>query len=209
MRIIVLTGGLGAGKSTASRYFATRGAHVIDADRIARDVLADGEPAVAEVIFAFGEKVAGATPDSVDREALAKVAFATSKGTRCLNGIVHPIVIERLDRELAQLAEAPTPPSVVAIEVPLLTDAPSIALLADAVVAIEAPVEMRIARAGRRGIEEEDARRRIALQAEDGTRAALATEVIVNDGSEAEFLGKLEEYWQRFASGPKPAERDR
>jgi dephospho-CoA kinase len=205
MRIIVLTGGLGAGKSTASRFFASRGAHVIDVDVLARDALAPGSPTVADVIAAFGAERVCDQRGHLDREALARIAFSTPAETARLNAIVHPAVTKSLAEAITRLEDAVDPPQVVAVEVPLLAEVPKVADIADEVLAIEAPVEARVERAGRRGIEEDDARRRIALQACDDARAALAGEIIVNDGSEEVFLGRLSEYWLRVIERDVPA----
>jgi dephospho-CoA kinase len=198
MLTIILTGGLGAGKSTAARYLASRGAVVIDLDEISRSVLAPGTPAEEAVIAEFAADGVTSPDGALDREALARAAFATPQSVRRLNAIVHPAVTEALSAVMEEIGDSPDPPEVVAVEVPLLTEAPWLAAVVDSVLAIEAPVEARIARAGRRGIEEDDARRRIALQAEDSHRAALAEEVIVNDGTEREFVAKLSEYWDRL-----------
>jgi dephospho-CoA kinase len=198
MLTIILTGGLGAGKSTAARYLASRGVEVIDLDEISRSVLAPGTPAEEAVIAEFSADGVTTPDGALDREALARAAFATPQSVRRLNAIVHPAVTEALSAVMEEIGESPEPPEVVAVEVPLLTEAPWLAAVVDSVLAIEAPVEARIARAGRRGIEEDDARRRIALQAEDSHRAALAEEVIVNDGTEQEFVAKLSEYWDRL-----------
>lgn len=198
MLTIILTGGLGAGKSTAARYLASRGAEIVDLDDLSRAVLAPGTPTEQQVIAEFAGEQVLAEDGTLDREALARVAFATPQAARRLNAIAHPAVTEALAGVMEGLAGRQPPPEVVAVEVPLLTEAPWLATVFDSVLAIEAPIEARIARAGRRGIEEDDARRRIALQADDSHRAALAEEVIVNDGTEEEFVGKLADYWSRL-----------
>lgn len=195
MFIIVLTGGLGAGKSTAAKYFASQGATIIDADEVASSVLSAGSEALAEVARIYGDHVVDAE-GTLDRAALAEAAFSGAAGPGALNAVVHPVVEERLVTLLEGLRSSDTPPEVVVVEVPLLVEAPSIACLADEIVSIEAPAEQRLERGIARGMEPEDAGARILRQSSDDERAELADRVIVNDGSEHDFLGKLEGYWE-------------
>jgi len=194
--VLVITGGLGAGKSTAASYYRDRGATVVDVDEVARDLMTPGSPVLSQVAQAFGPEVI--RPDgSLDRAALAQVAFVTAQTVTALDSIVHPAVSDAVTTLVDELATSADPPDVLVLEVPLLTEDPGLAALADEVLSIEAPVAERVARAGRRGIDDEDAQRRIAVQASDADRALLAGEVIVNAGDERAFEARLADYWDR------------
>lgn len=201
MRIVVLTGGLGAGKSTAAEFFRERGAVVICLDTVARELMAPGSALLNKVGEEFGPAVVAAD-GSLDREALARVAFASPDLSARLNAIVHPAVAAEVGPAIDDLRLLPHPPEVVVLEVPLLAEAPVFAELADEVVAIEAPVELRVARAVSRGLTEEQARARVAAQAPDSARAELATATVVNAGTEPEFRKALEGLWSERIAAP-------
>jgi dephospho-CoA kinase len=137
---------------------------------------------------------------SLDRAALARAAFGSAEATARLNAIVHPAVAREIGPALAELRLMPNPPSAVVLEVPLLAEAPVFAQIADIVVAIVAPQELRVQRATQSGFAEADVRRRLAVQASDAERAALADVVIVNDGSLERFLGELERVWSELVA---------
>src|SRR5690348_16003174 len=171
---IGLTGGIGSGKSTVSALLAERGAVIVDADVIAREVVAAGTPGLAAVADAFGSGVLA--PDgSLDRPALAAVVFADPEARRRLDGIVHPLVRIRA----AELAGAAPPGAVVAHGVPLLVETGQPGHY-DVVLVVEADVGTRVARLVRRGLTEDDARARIAAQATDEQRRAVADVVLDN-----------------------------
>jgi len=199
MRVVVITGGIGAGKSTASGFLRDKGAIIIDADLVAAQVLEKGSPVLARVAEAFGPDVLLAD-GSLDRAALARAAFASPEATARLNAIVHPAVAREIGPAVADLRLMPNPPSAVVLEVPLLAEAPVFAQIADLVVAIVAPQELRVARAIQSGFAEADVRRRLAVQASDAERAVLADVVIVNDGSLERYLGELERVWSELVA---------
>jgi dephospho-CoA kinase len=203
MRVVVVTGGLGAGKSTASEFLRKKGAVVIDADRVAEALLEKGSPVLASVAEEFGPAVLA--PDgSLDRRALANAAFSSLKRTRALNAIVHPAIAREVGPAVANMRLLPDPPSVVVLEVPLLVEAPVFAEIADVVLAIAAPPELRVERAVAWGRPEDDVRRRLAVQASDSRREPLADVVIENAGTKEEFLGELERFWEeRLAVGER------
>ncbi|MEN3537801.1 dephospho-CoA kinase [Microbispora sp. ZYX-F-249] len=186
-----LTGGIGSGKSEVSRRLAARGAVVIDADKIAREVVEPGTPGLAEIVEAFGEDVL--RPDgTLDRERLGAIVFADAEKLRVLNGIVHPKVGER-SRQLQR--EAPDD-AVVVYDVPLLAEN-DLAPLYDVVVVVDTPDEVRLDRLRRlRGMPEADARARIAAQASREDRLRIADIVIGNDGSLEELDARVEKVWQ-------------
>jgi len=195
MLIVVVTGGLGAGKTTATEYFRSRGASVICLDDVARYVLEPGTPTFERVVAEFGECIL-TSDGAIDRAALADAAFSSSEQSARLNALVHPEIARQVGTSLTELRLMPEhQPEVVVLEIPLLAEAPVFAELADEVLAIVAPEPVRIARAAARGMTAEDARRRIARQADDDERTALATEVIVNDSDAAEFTRQLAEFW--------------
>lgn len=194
MQILVLTGGIGAGKSTASDYFRSCGAVVLDFDAIASDVLRRDSHVLDRVAEAFGEEVLLAD-GSLDRAALARAAFASPETARRLNQIVHPAVAREVGPALADIRLMRNQPDVVVLEVPLLVEAPVFAELADHVLAVVAPEDVRIARVVARGMAESDARRRLRVQATDAERAEMADTVIVNGGSLEAFLASLADFW--------------
>jgi dephospho-CoA kinase len=201
MHILVLTGGLGAGKSTASGFFRERGATIVDLDDVARHSVHAGSPLLARLVEAFGDSIL-LSDGSLDRAALAQEAFVSPQSAARLNAIMHPAIAREVGPALAEIRLMPQQPQMVVLEVPLLAEAPVYAELGDEVLAISAPEELRLERAVAKGMDVADARRRIAAQAQDTAREALADAVIVNDGDLGVFLGMLGEFWaQRFAGG--------
>jgi dephospho-CoA kinase len=185
-----LTGGIGAGKSAVARSLAELGAVVIDADVLARRVVEPGTPGLAEVTAAFGAAVLA--PDgSLDRSALARVAFADDAARRRLNAILHPKIAAATAREVA----AAPPGAIVVHEVPLLVEnglAPGYHL----VLVVTAPEAERVRRLVRdRGMADEQVRARMAAQADDDQRAAAADVLLDNGGSPEAVRGQLERLW--------------
>ena len=179
--VVGLTGGIGSGKSTVAALLRERGLPVVDADAVARDCTAPGTPGLAAVVARFGSSVLA--PDGgLDRSALAAVVFADAQALRDLEAITHPCIRAGITARLRDLAAATPPPEIVVVEHPLLVETCSAAAM-DAVVGVEAPAELRVARvvAGR-GMAEADVRARIARQTDDATRRAAADHVVVNDG---------------------------
>jgi len=187
-----LTGGVGSGKSTVARLLAERGAVIIDADAIAREVVEPGTPGFRAVVATFGSGVVG--PDgALDRPRLAAIVFADEAKRSQLNAIVHPLVGERT----AQLMAAAPEGAVVVYDVPLLVES-ELAGGFDFVLVVEAAVPTRLARLAGRGMPEADARNRIAAQATDEQRRAVADAVIGNDGSPDELRARVDEVWARI-----------
>ncbi|MFE7169662.1 dephospho-CoA kinase [Streptomyces sp. NPDC057616] len=184
-----LTGGIGAGKSEVSRLLVECGAVLIDADRIAREVVAPGTPGLAAVVDAFGEEVLA--PDGgLDRPKLGSIVFADPEKLAVLNSIVHPLVGER-SREL----EAAAGDAVVVHDVPLLTEN-GLAPLYDLVIVVDARPETQLDRLVRlRGMTEEDARARMGAQATREERREIADVVIDNDVPLEELRGRVKEVW--------------
>ncbi|MDR8409495.1 dephospho-CoA kinase [Nonomuraea sp. 3-1Str] len=187
---IGLTGGIGSGKSEVSRRLAARGAVVIDADKIAREVVEPGTPGLARVVAAFGEEVL--RPDgSLDRDKLGSIVFHDPDRLAALNAIVHPLVGERVAELQGQAAED----AIVVYDVPLLAEN-KLAPMYDVVIVVDAADEVRVARlAEHRGMPESDARARIAAQAGRDERLAIAHVVIPNEGTLDELETRVAEVW--------------
>ncbi|MFJ3027468.1 dephospho-CoA kinase [Curtobacterium sp. NPDC087080] len=199
MRIIGLTGGIAAGKSTVSRRWAEHGAVVVDADRLARQAVAPGSPGLARVAERFGTGVLA--PDgSLDRPALGSIVFADAAARKDLEGITHPEVW-RLARQAFDAAEAADPDAVVVYDVPLLAEARgSRPIRFDAVVVVDAPAAQRVERlVEHRGMAREEAERRVGAQASDAERLALADHVVDATGSLEDTLRSADEVWHRIA----------
>jgi dephospho-CoA kinase len=194
MLVVVLTGGIGSGKTVASQFFGRRGALVIDLDEVASRVMQPGSPVLASVAHEFGSQVVR-SDGSLDRGELARVCFVDQEAVQRLDAIVHPAVERAVILMLDDAGLAASPPSVVVLEVPLLAEAPQFVSFGDVVLAISAPEDMRIERAVARGMDRSDVSRRASVQESDEARAALAAVVIENDGTLEEFLAQLERFW--------------
>jgi dephospho-CoA kinase len=185
-----LTGGIGSGKSEVSRRLADHGAVVIDADKIAREVVEPGTSGLALIVDAFGRGVLR-DDGSLDREKLGRIVFADAGELGRLNAIVHPRVGERV--ALLQ-REAPAG-AVVVYDVPLLAEN-NLAPMYDVVIVVDASDEVRLARlTGPRGMTEEDARARIDAQATREDRLKIADIVIPNDGDLGELDARVADVW--------------
>lgn len=186
-----LTGGIGSGKSAVSSALADLGAIIIDADKIAREVVEPGTPGLAAVIDAFGERLL-TDEGTLDRPALAQIVFTDQDALRMLNGIVHPLVHARREELLASTG----PGDIVVNDIPLLAEgsgAPSFHL----VVVVHAPLETRLERLVRhRGVPEHDALARIRAQATDEERAAIADILLDNGGSLEGLHAQVAEAWE-------------
>lgn len=200
MYIITVTGGLAAGKGVACDYFHSRGAVVIDLDDVARRLLVPGHKIAVSLTEEFGEEILG-EDGSIDRARLAKRAFADDASTSKLNKIVHPAVASEVLPGLTEMGLLQNPPRYVVLDVPMLVEAPVYVEMADVVVAIFAPEEIRVARAVDRGMDEADARARIARQATESERQAIADTVIENATTREEFLAALERFWDEVVEG--------
>jgi dephospho-CoA kinase len=199
VRIIGLTGGIAAGKSTVSRRWAEHGAIVVDADQLARQAVAPGSSGLARVAERFGTDVLA--PDgSLDRPALGRIVFADPAARKDLEGITHPEVW-RLAQQAFDDAAAADPDAVVVYDVPLLAEARgSRPIRFDAVVVVDAPAAQRVERlVEHRGTDRAEAERRVAAQASDAERLALADHVVDATGSLADTLRSADEVWQRIA----------
>ncbi|MGV9901526.1 dephospho-CoA kinase [Streptomyces sp. NPDC003388] len=189
-----LTGGIGAGKSEVSRLLVEHGAVLIDADRIAREVVAPGTPGLAAVVDAFGTDVLTAD-GSLDRPRLGSVVFADPGKLAVLNAIVHPLVGAR-SRELEAAAAED---AVVVHDVPLLTEN-GLAPLYDLVIVVDAGPATQLDRLVRlRGMTEDDARARMAAQATREQRRAIADIVIDNDVPLDTLRKRVAEVWDDLA----------
>ncbi|MEU7833070.1 dephospho-CoA kinase [Nonomuraea sp. NPDC049129] len=187
---IGLTGGIGSGKSEVSKRLAARGAVVIDADKIAREVVEPGTPGLARVVAVFGDEVLH--PDgSLNREKLGAIVFADPDKLATLNGIVHPLVGERV----ADLQRQTADDAIMVYDVPLLAEN-RLAPMYDVVIVVDAADEVRIARlAEHRGMPEHDAKARIAAQATRQDRLAIADIVIDNEGDLDDLEARVAQVW--------------
>ncbi len=187
-----LTGGIGAGKSTVSALLAARGAVVIDADSLAREVVARGTEGWRHVVAEFGPDVVG-EDGALDRAALGRVVFCDPVRRAALNRIVHPLVRARSDEIVASLP----PDSVVVHDIPLLAEN-GLAARFDLVVVVDVPVELQVERLLARGLPEQEARMRIAAQAAREERRAIADVVLDNSGSRDDLVRQVEDLWRRI-----------
>jgi dephospho-CoA kinase len=190
-----LTGGIGSGKSEVARRLAAHGAVLIDADVAAREVVAPGTPGLARIVDVFGDEVLA--PDgSLDRERAAAIVFSDPARLTELNGIVHPLVGERM----AAAEESAPPDAIVVHDVPLLTEN-HLADRYDLVIVVDVPPELQVTRlAGQRGMPEQQARERMAAQASREQRLAIADMVIDNSGTLDDLDKKVSEVWTELRS---------
>lgn len=192
MKLIGLTGGIGAGKSTIARRLSELGAIIIDADQLARDVVAAGEPALEKIFSSFGRNLR-LQDGSLDRSALGSIVFSDPVQLQLLNSIVHPAVKERTKSLFSQ---APSN-SVVVYDVPLLVDA-SVDYPFDIVVVASAPESIRIERLmEHRGMTQSEAQTRIDAQVSEADRLKIADVVIDTGGEISHTFAQVDALWRQ------------
>ncbi len=190
---IGLTGGIGSGKSTVAAILAAHGATVIDADAIARELVEPGGVALPALVSEFGPRILR-EDGSLSRGELAALAFSDPRATERLNAIMHPLIREESARRLAQ-AGSP----VVVYDMPLLVETGQRDLV-DLVVVVDVPEEVQVDRAVRlRGLDLEDVKRRMDVQATRSDRLAQADVVIDNAGDLEATTAQVEALWHRIS----------
>ncbi|MEW1674244.1 dephospho-CoA kinase [Streptomyces noursei] len=188
-----LTGGIGAGKSAVSRLLASYGAVIVDADKIAREVVEPGTPGLAAVVAEFGADVL-TSDGTLDRPKLGALVFSDPEKLKALNAIVHPLVGARS----AEIEASAGTDAVVVHDVPLLTEN-GLAPLYDLVVVVDATPETQVDRLVRlRGMTPDEAAQRMAAQASREERLAVADLVIDNDGPLEALEPQVREVWERL-----------
>lgn len=189
---IALTGGIGSGKSAVARLLADRGAVIVDADVISREIVLPGQPALAEIAAAFGSSVI-LSDGTLDRARLAEIAFADPAALGVLNAIMHP----RIAKRSMALVAAADPADVVVYDMPLLVEQGPTALQGwDAIVVVDAPDAVRLERLLARGMDAGDARQRMDAQASREDRLAAATVILDNSGDVASLEEQVGHLWE-------------
>lgn len=193
MLVVGLTGGIGSGKSTVAASLAARGAVIVDADQLARDAMEPGGGAYGGVLARFGSALAG--PDGIiDRRRLAEVVFADPAARADLEAVVHPCVRAGVATRVA--AEAGTG-NVVVVDVPLLTESPAARAGLEAIIVVDCPEDVAVARlVAARGMTETEARARVAVQATRAARRDIADFVLDNGGGRDDLERQVERLWQ-------------
>lgn len=190
MKRIGLTGGIGSGKSTVAAILAEHGFPIIDADKIAREVVEPGQPALAELALTFGEDILN-EDGSLNRQALANVAFVNEENRQALNNITHPRINARTEELFAEAESAGKEAAVW--DMPLLVDQ-GYEDRVDIVIVVDVDAETRLKRlVESRGLDEADARRRIASQIDDETRRKAADFIVDNNGERAALEPQVKE----------------
>ncbi len=206
MYLVGLTGGIGSGKSTVAARFAERGAEVIDADAIAREVVEPGGPALPALVERFGE---GILQDDgrLDRRALAAVAFADDRSRADLDRLTHPHVAGRIASRIAEIGgrEGARADQIVVVDHPLLIETQQTARF-DAVVAVLAPRDVRLARlCENRGLDRADVEARMRAQVDDAARRAAATHLIDNSADLDDLNDQVDAIYEDLCQAARAA----
>ncbi len=189
MLVVALTGGIGAGKSTVAQNFAELGALVIDADQLARIAIERGSDGFAEVLLRFGDEII--LNGDIDRKKLAEIVFSDEAARRDLEKIIHP----RVQAIFAEAVEDLEHDDILIYEIPLLIETDA-AEKFDYVITVEADMELRKERLLKKGLYISQIEKRMAAQATQESREAIADHVIRNDGDEDSLLRQVENLWE-------------
>jgi len=187
--VVGLTGGIGSGKSLAAQFFSQLGALVIDADQLARSVIERGSEGFDEVLLRFGDTVL--KNGDIDRAALGQIVFENPQAKKDLEEIIHPRIRVEFEEAVASL----NPGQIMVYEIPLLVET-NAAERFDFVITVESKAELRKERLRARGMFHSDIEKRIASQATEDQRRAIADCILTNDGSENELLRQVENVWE-------------
>lgn len=200
MQLIGLTGGIASGKSVVAARLGERGAVVIDADRLAREVVEPGTPALARIAEVFGPDVVAAD-GTLDRAALGALIFAAPEKREALNAITHPAISDR-SHELFAAAGAADPEAIIVYDVPLLVESGRVDEF-DRIVVVNASTETRVARMIElRGMTRDEAVHRLNSQATNTERLAIADIVIDANGTLEQTLEQADAVWAELSSHP-------
>ena len=189
MLVVALTGGIGAGKSTVAQNFAELGALVIDADQLARMAIERGSDGFAEVLLRFGDEVI--LNGDIDRKKLAEIVFSDESARKDLEKIIHP----RVQATFAEVVEDLEQGDILIYEIPLLVETDASEKF-DYIITVEADIEVRKARLLKKCLYISQIEKRMAAQATQESREAIADTVIYNDGDEDSLLRQVENLWE-------------
>lgn len=187
--VVGLTGGIGSGKSLAAQFFSQLGAIVIDADQLARSAIERGSEGFDEVLLRFGDTVL--KNGDIDRVALGQIVFENPEAKKDLEEIIHPRIRAEFEEAVASL----NPGQIMVYEIPLLVET-NAADRFDFVITVESDAELRKQRLRARGMFHSDIEKRMASQATEEQRRAIADCVLTNDGSEDDLLRQVENVWE-------------
>lgn len=196
MIVVGLTGGIGAGKSTVSKLLSERGAAIVDADQIARDLQAPGTLVVAAMAERFGDQILD-TDGALIRPEVAKIVFSDKEALKDLNGIVHPAMQAEIQRQIDLNKDTDR---IVVLDFPLLGENPRRGL--GATIVVDVPYELAVVRAVDRGMDEDDVRNRINSQITREKRLESATHVIDNSGDLVDLVAQIDRLWAEVQSLP-------
>jgi dephospho-CoA kinase len=187
--VVGLTGGIGSGKSLAAQFFSQLGALVIDADQLARSVIERGSEGFDEVLLRFGDTVL--KNGDIDRVALGQIVFENPEAKKDLEEIIHP----RIRAEFEEAVGSLNPGQIMVYEIPLLVETNAVDRF-DFVITVESDAELRKQRLRARGMFHSDIEKRMASQATEEQRRAIADCVLTNNGSEDKLLRQVENVWE-------------
>ena len=187
--VVGLTGGIGSGKSLAAQFFSQLGALVIDADQLARSAIERGSEGFDEVVLRFGDSVL--KNGDIDRVALGQIVFENPQAKKDLEEIIHPRIRAEFEEAVASL----NPGQIMVYEIPLLVET-NAADRFDFIITVESDPELRKQRLRARGMFSSDIEKRMAAQATQEQRRAIADCVLTNDGTEDELLRQVENIWE-------------
>jgi dephospho-CoA kinase len=195
MLLLGLTGGIGSGKSTVSAELARRGAIVVDADLVVRELQSPGGAVLAAMVEHFGDTILSAD-GTLNRQAVADIVFNEPEQLKALNAIVHPKVGEEIDGRIEAQRESD---NVVILDVPLLVE--SKAYETEGIIVVDTDPEIAVQRLVEfRGFNADDARARMKLQATREERRAVAAFIVLNDGTQEDLLSQIDECWNWIES---------
>lgn len=195
--VLGLTGGIGAGKSTLAQLLKLRGAVVIDADEVAREVIAPTGTVWEKLVGRFGEDIL-LKDKTIDRKKLGSIVFFDSEELKALNRLTHPAIREAINKRLARLKRnvpREHPPQILIVDAPLLAEAgllPSV----DMVVVVSAPEEVRLERLRKQGLTLKESKARIRSQTPEAKRQELADYILENEGTLKDLQGKANKLWR-------------
>ena len=185
-----LTGGIGAGKSTVADLFSKKGAVIIRADELARQVIEHDSPGFQKVVALFGPEIVD-QDQNINRTKLAQIVFSNDQALKDLENVIHPLVRDKTN----EIMDKQTPETIIVNEVPLLLEK-QMQSIYDFLVIVISSEKNRLSRLADNGINQEQAKSRMSKQVDDEARKAAADFLIVNDGSIEQLEADVQKIWQ-------------